>query len=111
MTAKGPCGLCGTDPARGHAQAGDVWLCHPDDGQDCYHLWTVYGRRPEGTPDVDRGSRSRTILEQAAGWYGLDPDEEIVAADGDGHVTFTGTRRAQQAIAWLYEDGDMEAGD
>lgn len=45
-----PCGLCGRKPALGSAS---VWqdhkqvrLCHPDEGQDCYHLWTVYYQRP-----------------------------------------------------------------
>ena len=47
-----PCALCGRKPALGYGSAyeGDkqIWLCHPDepDRQDCYHLWTVYGRRP-----------------------------------------------------------------
>lgn len=43
----GPCGLCGSAPAKGWAQAGDTWLCHPDEGQDCYHLWAVYGVRSQ----------------------------------------------------------------
>ena len=29
-------------PMRGHASVNDDWLCHPDDGMDCYHLVTVY---------------------------------------------------------------------
>jgi hypothetical protein len=33
------CGLCGR-PARGFAFAGDVRLCHPDSGTDCYQLVT-----------------------------------------------------------------------
>lgn len=43
----GICGLCGKERL-GLGYADGVWLCHPDDRsrQDCYHLWTVYGKRP-----------------------------------------------------------------
>ena len=45
------CGLCGHDPACGYASVSredgvQVRLCH-NDNHSCYHLWTVYGRRPE----------------------------------------------------------------
>lgn len=36
------CGHC-ERLMRGMASAGDVWLCHPDSGVDCYHLVTLYG--------------------------------------------------------------------
>ncbi|TDC34205.1 hypothetical protein E1211_17815 [Micromonospora sp. 15K316] len=36
------CGHCRT-PMRGYARLGDIWLCHPDDGLDCYRMVTLYG--------------------------------------------------------------------
>jgi hypothetical protein len=36
------CGHC-QRPMRGYASAGTDWLCHPDDGIDCYRLVTLYG--------------------------------------------------------------------
>ena len=36
------CGHC-RQPMRGYAQLGDIWLCHPDEGLDCYRLVTLYG--------------------------------------------------------------------
>lgn len=43
------CGHCG-EQMRGHASISDAngvaWLCHPDEGQDCYHLVTVWGHDP-----------------------------------------------------------------
>ena len=41
------CLLCGKDPAAGFATVPEGRLCHPDEGQDCYHLWTVYRKRPQ----------------------------------------------------------------
>lgn len=40
MIGKGPCGRCGVDPARGHAQINEVWYCHESmsDGPTCYML-------------------------------------------------------------------------
>ena len=35
------CGHC-REEMRGFASAGDTWLCHPDEGLDCYRLVTVY---------------------------------------------------------------------
>lgn len=35
------CGHC-RQPMRGYASAHGTWLCHPDDGMDCYRLVTVY---------------------------------------------------------------------
>lgn len=46
------CGLCGK-PAQGYAFDGDTRLCHPDEGQDCYTLWTLHGRRPEVQPAAE----------------------------------------------------------
>jgi len=50
------CGLCGhakTDECgygSWYYNGEKVFLCHPDypdeSHQDCYHLWTVYGKRP-----------------------------------------------------------------
>jgi hypothetical protein len=61
------CGLCG-NPIRGLASVtvGEqvVWLCHPDDGPDCYTLWTLYGHRP--CPHIvttDEGTSHRTLAE------------------------------------------------
>lgn len=31
MPSKRACGLCGADPATGHASINDVWYCHGDD--------------------------------------------------------------------------------
>lgn len=43
------CGHCG-EQMRGSASitdaSGTVWLCHPDEGRDCYHLVTVWGHDP-----------------------------------------------------------------
>lgn len=64
------CGLCG-HPMRGMAQAGDVWLCHPDEGQDCYHLWTVYKRRPL-VADATPASRPVTAEMVDRAWEGED---------------------------------------
>lgn len=45
------CGHC-VNPMRGHASiseaTGTVWLCHPDDGEDCYRLVTVWGHDTSG---------------------------------------------------------------
>lgn len=32
------CGICGHDPACGHAQINDIWYCHADD-HSCYIDW------------------------------------------------------------------------
>jgi hypothetical protein len=48
------CGHC-QRPMRGHASTGGVWLCHPDDGMDCYTLVTLYGHgAPCGMLTSDR---------------------------------------------------------
>lgn len=48
------CGHC-QRPMRGMASAGSTWLCHPDDGMDCYRLVTLYGHRvPCERLDADR---------------------------------------------------------
>lgn len=56
------CALCG-EPAKGSASVtqGDqtLRLCHPDEGQDCYHLWTVYGVRPGD--DIERTVTRRLV--------------------------------------------------
>jgi len=48
------CALCGRQAAvLGGGATGDngEWLdlCHPNEGRDCYHEWTVYGVRPDGS--------------------------------------------------------------
>lgn len=35
------CGHCRLQ-MKGYASMGDTWLCHPDEGLDCYRLVTVY---------------------------------------------------------------------
>jgi hypothetical protein len=42
------CQLCGRELPHGEWGYADGPLCHPDDPNlpDCYHLWTVYGKRP-----------------------------------------------------------------
>lgn len=41
------CVLCG-EVALGYARNGDMErLCHGDERLSCYHLWTVYGTRPD----------------------------------------------------------------
>lgn len=42
------CGLCGNE-IDGYGYSGGVTLCHPDsrEKQDCYHLWTACGQRPQ----------------------------------------------------------------
>jgi hypothetical protein len=48
------CGHC-EQPMRGMASKGDTWLCHPDEGIDCYRLVTVYGHAtPCGSLDADQ---------------------------------------------------------
>lgn len=42
MKIKRTCGHCG-ERMRGYASFRNKWLCHPDDGLDCYRLVTVYG--------------------------------------------------------------------
>jgi hypothetical protein len=42
------CGHCG-GPLRGYATLGNIKLCHPDEGMDCYRLVTLYGH---GAPCV-----------------------------------------------------------
>lgn len=32
------CGICGHNPACGHAQINDIWYCHADD-HSCYMDW------------------------------------------------------------------------
>jgi hypothetical protein len=40
LTAPGPCGHCGENPARGFASVNDEWYCHGDLDPDptCYML-------------------------------------------------------------------------
>jgi hypothetical protein len=51
------CGHC-LGPMRGHAAisdaSGETWLCHPDQGLDCYRLVTLYGHP---TPCATCGTR------------------------------------------------------
>jgi len=35
------CGHC-RQPMRGYASHNNIWLCHPDEGLDCYRLVTVF---------------------------------------------------------------------
>jgi transcriptional regulator with XRE-family HTH domain len=59
------CGHCGGS-LRGYASLGDVKLCHPDDGMDCYRLVTVYGHgapcitQPCYDPEPWRRSEAQT---------------------------------------------------
>lgn len=47
--ARRMCSHCG-NPMRGTASisnpTGQYWLCHPDEGMDCYHLVTVWRHEP-----------------------------------------------------------------
>lgn len=55
------CAHC-VDEMRGYAMAGDRWLCHPDEGQDCYRLVTVWGHDPYPgcrQCEADRKERAR----------------------------------------------------
>lgn len=82
MSYRGDCVLCGHSPACGYAwvynkdEAKEQWLCH-NDKHSCYHLWTVYDKRPVGveaedaihtampdtTEGTDTGVRSRRYRE------------------------------------------------
>lgn len=45
------CRHCG-GPQRGNAAVGDIPLCRPDKGLNCYDLVTVYGHTSDGTPCI-----------------------------------------------------------
>jgi hypothetical protein len=48
------CGHC-QRPIRGMGSVGGTFLCHPDDGMDCYRLVTLYGHpMPCDRLDADR---------------------------------------------------------
>lgn len=47
------CGHCGK-PVKGHASAAKEWLCHPDEGVDCYRLVTVYDHPADAKGDCDQ---------------------------------------------------------
>jgi hypothetical protein len=81
------CVLC-ENPVRGSASVtehGVVFhLCHPDDGPDCYHLWTVYGYRP-----------SRRVARWLNDWPS---DGEWDYRKARGVVKWTSSKRPEEVI-------------
>lgn len=54
LNGLGPCARCGINPARGWAQIGDDWYCHPDFGDSCYQTQVIsdaLGLDPDVEPD------------------------------------------------------------
>jgi hypothetical protein len=51
------CGHC-NESMKGYASWGDTWLCHPDEGLDCYRLVTVY-KHPRDAAGTVRGASRR----------------------------------------------------
>jgi hypothetical protein len=47
------CGHCG-ESMKGYASAAKEWLCHPDEGMDCYRLVTVYNHPADAAGNCER---------------------------------------------------------
>jgi len=76
--ARPDCAHCGR-PTRGFASMDEAWLCHPDDGLDCYRLVTVYHHTTPCGLCLIYVANAIVLRETASQLRELNPDWELPA--------------------------------